>query len=150
VLRPPTNANTDFAHPLPLLSDLPFSCLVSAWKVLPADKQPIAAPQLVTPLVGLLTAAGLNWSTWLSLVTLAAALTAAAAGGGGSNGSNGYVVALVPLAGGLVHVLQHSTISQVKRVAAGGGGGLGWSHGITAARKLPGPAHVAVYQPCSV
>jgi hypothetical protein len=60
-------------------------------------------------------------------VTLAAALTAAAAPGGGNSGSNGgssgYVVALVPLAGGLVHVLQHTTISQVKLVAAGGGGG---------------------------
>jgi hypothetical protein len=90
--------------------------------VLPQQQQAAASPQLVPLLTGLLCTAGLSWSSWLAVVQLAAALTAAAAAaaaagsstvGGAAVQQQQYVASLVPLAGGLAHVLQHSTVSQV-------------------------------------
>jgi hypothetical protein len=94
-------------HPLPLRT---YSCLKSAWQALPPAQQAAAAPAVVGPLSGLLAAPGFSWSTWLSTVNLAAGLIAAAAAPGGA----GLSVAMVPLAGGLVHVLTHSTVSQLR------------------------------------
>jgi hypothetical protein len=63
-----------------------------------------------------MTAAGLSWTNWLAVVTLAHGVITAVSAAPSAPGSGGSVLAraCVPLAGGLVHVLQHSTVSQVR------------------------------------
>jgi hypothetical protein len=75
---------------------------------------------MVKLLSGLMAAAGLSWTNWLAVVTVAQAVIDAVPEATPTMpsmpSSNGSVrgAACVPLAGGLVHVIQHSTISQVR------------------------------------
>jgi hypothetical protein len=89
------------------------SCLRAAWQLLPPPQQASAAPAVVGVARGLMAASGFSWSAWLAVVQLASSLIASAAPAARASGTSGLPVVLVPLAGGLVHVLQHSTVSQV-------------------------------------
>jgi hypothetical protein len=94
---------------------LQCSCLGAAWKLAPAASRSADAPQLVQLLSGLMSAAGISWVNWLAVVTVAQTMVEAAATTAASAANDGDVppAVLVPLAGGLVHVIQHSTVSQV-------------------------------------
>lgn len=94
----------------------PFSCLSAAWRLLPSELQQDAVAGTVPLLTGLMTAPGLTWTRWLAVVSLV--LTVLETTGNGSLAAD-----CIPLAAGLVHVLQHSTVSQV-----------GWQRGT-------GPSH---------
>lgn len=89
------------------------SCLLSTWRVLSADLQSDAATTLVPALCGLMTAPGIPWASWLGVVTLAAALIEAA-GQRQQDTDGALLLDCLPLASGLVHVLDHSTVSQVR------------------------------------
>ncbi|WIA23756.1 hypothetical protein OEZ85_000433 [Tetradesmus obliquus] len=105
----------DEVKPLPLPETC--SCLGAAWKLTPDAARAAAAPLLVKLLAGLMAAAGLSWTNWLAVVMLAQAVVEAAAPARSSAAAAGGSVpaaACVPLAGGLVHVIQHSTISQLR------------------------------------
>lgn len=84
------------------------------WRLLPAASQAAAAPQLVSLLTQLMTAAGLPWTAWLAVVNLASTVIDSVKVNSSSSSSNHLApAAVVPLIGGLVHVLQHTMISQV-------------------------------------
>jgi hypothetical protein len=91
------------------------SCLGAAWKLAPAASRSADAPRLVQLLSGLMSAAGISWANWLAVVTVAQTMVEAAATTAASAANDGGVppTVYVPLAGGLVHVIQHSTVSQV-------------------------------------
>eukprot|EP00878_Enallax_costatus_P009355 GHUV01009777.1.p1 GENE.GHUV01009777.1~~GHUV01009777.1.p1 ORF type:complete len:703 (+),score=264.85 GHUV01009777.1:111-2219(+) len=98
------NANEE-VKPLPLSETC--SCLSSACKLLPVELHGDAVSAAVPVLTGLMAAPGLPWASWLAVVTLASTVLDTA-------GNGPLVVACIPLAAGLVHVLQHSTISQLR------------------------------------
>lgn len=115
------NAAAGAAEPADEVKPLPLpetcSCLGAALKLTPDAARAAAAPLLVKLMSGLMAAAGLSWTNWLAVVTLAQAVVEAAAPAGASTAAGGGSVpaaACVPLAGGLVHVIQHSTISQLR------------------------------------
>ncbi|KAF6252864.1 armadillo-type protein [Scenedesmus sp. NREL 46B-D3] len=112
----------DEVKPLPLAETC--SCLGAAWKLAPPVSRANDATALVQLLSGLMAAAGISWTNWLAVVTLAQAIVqAAAAGASPTPGSGGGVAqaVFVPLAGGLVHVIHHSTVSQVGTTGAHSG-----------------------------
>lgn len=63
-----------------------------------------------------MVASGIPWSNWLAVVEVAQAVIASASSPTASSGVRSGVsgAACVPLAGGLAHVIQHSTVSQVR------------------------------------
>jgi hypothetical protein len=64
-----------------------------------------------------MTAAGLPWTAWLAVVNLASTVIDSVQVNSSSSSSNHLApAAVVPLIGGLVHVLQHTMISQVRAI----------------------------------